>query len=117
MSVAARELATVFLEMFDTDCKDQLNPESEREFWRFVRDHALSKVPIAKKVEKKLQPFNKARAKSFEEQIVPFGKHLGQKVGWVWEHDQEYLWWLTLHEEDFVVELKRYLAYMKDEKK
>ena len=56
-----------------------------------------------------LEPMSDERAKLFESEMMPYGKHAGELIGDVASKNPRYLIWLADAPTDFQHDLKRYL--------
>lgn len=92
-------------------------PEELAIYCEVIRDEALKRSPLpeVKTAQAKLPTSSYAmtdeECKKFEKEEIPFGKHKGETIEWLFEHERSYLDWVAENVlSEFGEKLQRYLA-------
>lgn len=99
---AAREAATLIIEQIRESCTEANHPNFSKRLWELLRDEALQEIGMPpKSAGIKVRPMGDKAAKEFAKDEFPWGAHVEELVGAVYDKDPEYVrefsrklnWW------------------------
>ena len=106
--IAARKKADEVIEICDGETF-AMTDDQRHKFWETIRKTAEKEAPRPPDPPKPIEPFSDERAKLFEGEVMPWGKHRGSTIGTIAAIDPGYLLWLQDQPDEFKDNLKRYL--------
>lgn len=113
--IAGRKLAEECFALIESEVKQAVFPDSgghlDEAFWETMHRLVAAKLPpMVKPLREPIQPMNDQQAAAFREEVMPFGKWKGERVGWMMREEARYLLFLADAPNYFQQQLKRFLA-------
>lgn len=104
--IRGRQGADEALELI-AELAEAYSGDGELSFWSRIRDKATERLPKKESPTKSDHAMTDGQAAMFEKSLMPYGIHEGKPIAQV---PLEYLDWLIGQQDDFKVQVRRYLA-------